>query len=428
MKRKRAANSREMVIKCCLKGHLQQAAIPHLPSLQRRIDSLSRFRRRGSLLVNHFIIFCMENDLALPAFSFNDITKLFTKGIANQRVFIPSLNEFYAQHQRRYEWKEEDRFPYDNDAFNYAMKDYFTCFVNSLVANTKKRQYSYLTSMAVQLQIEKADIHPLRCAINGWATNNPLRGNKMARLRVFIRAQRLALGLGRNDSLNAAFINTHLVDMVRYQYMMLRGLEANGCSGFTIAPMHQNRRYFMHVSKNVMYGLMQEAGMFAGNNEAFHASYFYHFNRFFKLRKLVRKRLKFTGFLSTDGVAISFHFDKTVQQAEEAPPPANPARLIAIDPGRANIIYAVEQLADGRYNKWKLTRKDLYSRAHINKNRKRVERENQLRTVKRHIEALSVASLTVGNLRTFEKNLDVHLRYQSRLFNHFNQHKMARWR
>ena len=96
-----------------------------------------------------------------------------------------------------------------------------------------------------------------------------------------------------------------------------------------------------------------------------------------KYKSLEGKNQRFTGTISTDGVSISIHYNEPKQ---EAIVPKNVSldgkRVIAVDPGRTNIFYAVEK-KDDQYSEYKFTRRQYYQESGIFRARSQTEKWHQ---------------------------------------------------
>jgi hypothetical protein len=109
-----------------------------------------------------------------------------------------------------------------------------------------------------------------------------------------------------------------------------------------------------------------------------------HWGSMFEISKVLPKGASFTGTVETDGVSACIHFmapRAEPRPSQEAPSKkrrkkgignARPAwddmsthRVVAIDPGRINIVTAVERLGDGTVRKHRLTRRQYYRESGI---------------------------------------------------------------
>ena len=90
-----------------------------------------------------------------------------------------------------------------------------------------------------------------------------------------------------------------------------------------------------------------------------------HFRSVFIVDGLASKQNAFTRMIETDGVSACVHFESPKISLDDDDTTAQKrfhdvSRVIAIDPGRVNIVYAEEKLPDGSFKTYKLTRGQYY--------------------------------------------------------------------
>jgi hypothetical protein len=64
MKKRKKDDIQGSAIKCCLKKYLLQKDL--LPVIQQLVDHISKISHRGSLLLNHYLVWCLEQNYPLP--------------------------------------------------------------------------------------------------------------------------------------------------------------------------------------------------------------------------------------------------------------------------------------------------------------------------------------------------------------------------
>lgn len=122
----------------------------------------------------------------------------------------------------------------------------------------------------------------------------------------------------------------------------------------------------------------------------------------------------FSGMMETDGVGCSVHFYRKKHELSprpttgDDPDPArgrttphrylgNEERVIAIDPGRVNLVFGVEKLADGSYKHYKFTQGQYYHDSHMSLNARRRQKWNTRDPVKASLLRLQEASPDLGD-------------------------------
>ncbi len=120
--------------------------------------------------------------------------------------------------------------------------------------------------------------------------------------------------------------------------------------------------------------LMKNAGLVSSSWDDFYAIRDDHFASVFDFRGIESSPWKFSHNVQTDGVSVCFHLRRPKTEVEEAVmkkkvrktknkqwssvPPEQ--RVIAIDPGRVNMVYGIEELPDGEHKVYCLKRGRYY--------------------------------------------------------------------
>ncbi len=139
----------------------------------------------------------------------------------------------------------------------------------------------------------------------------------------------------------------------------------------------------------------------------------------------------FTGTVETDGVAINFHFQReknTIQTNDHNITPAD--RIIGIDPGRSNIIFAVEKL-EGIYNYkynykyWRLTRSQYYNESGITAARKHTMQWSK--SINNELQVLSKASPKSASFSGFHLYIKAYMESKDALWKEYtNKHWLSK--
>jgi hypothetical protein len=120
MKRRRADDLQESVVKCCLKKYLLQPEL--LPIIQRWVEHVSKISHRGSLLLNHYLLWCMEQNHPLPDLEDQTLyQQCFTMGACTTRKEVSNLLEFYEQVKHLY-LPPSERLTGDTQAILFASR------------------------------------------------------------------------------------------------------------------------------------------------------------------------------------------------------------------------------------------------------------------------------------------------------------------
>ena len=244
---------------------------------------------------------------------------------------------------------------------------------------------------------------------------------------------------------------------------------------WNLAPVHDLRRHYIAVDTKTLYYIgrkyateavddpMRNEFLLITNEKSFMRVGGAWFRRLFKLdqyheinvpcdRPRDTKRLFFSNLISTDGVGCSVHLLKRKDLAETenrpthagAADPAKPRatphrylgdelRVIAVDPGRVNLICGVEKLADGTYKNYNLSQGQYYHDSHMSLNTRRRQRWNSGKPMKSSLLRLQQASPDLAGRR--RSSLDDFLNYcrvlkdeMVTLWPHFTARRIARLR
>ena len=158
----------------------------------------------------------------------------------------------------------------------------------------------------------------------------------------------------------------------------------DGARRFSLAPIAALGSRFITIDIRVLHDMMRHARL---TDEPLRPNFQqrkdYEFRAAFNLRRLETGLKSFSHLIETDGVSMCVHLKREMTPEEEAnangtgrqpPPPKRPCprdpapapplpgqRRVGGDPGRVNMMYAVESLEDGSEKKHVLTRRSYYS-------------------------------------------------------------------
>jgi len=377
LRMKDAKNWDQYVVKSSLQRILGEKSI--MPALQTLVLQISRAVNRGSLVFNRMLLHCLETRTPLPSLSsqalYQQCLNIVTGTLAS---YCPQLVATWKLYFARFPRVETcPGFPY---AIISSAKTYQTNFLNSLFMCFKARQKAYVIEWCKAQKLDpKLCAFPLVCAVNNWVTRSEvLSGMKDADVEVyrkckcFVRQQQTLLGVGEAQ-ITEAWLKAHSEELVRYYYQILQFLEGiEDTRRFKLAPMSHIKCHYVTVDDRVLYSLMSAKALVKCTFSEFASMREEHFGSVFNLQGLSKKGF-FTCRVETDGVSASTHFKRPSARApgpkrkrttvdssavtalSEAP------RVIAIDPGRANILYGVERVSPTETKTYCLTRGQYYT-------------------------------------------------------------------
>lgn len=116
---------------------------------------------------------------------------------------------------------------------------------------------------------------------------------------------------------------------------------------FTLAPISSIKRHFITIDTTVLFEMMKNVELIDMKKNDFMALRREQWGSVFNISGLCKKGT-FSDMVETDGVSACFHFKVPKVEKKLGNRKIKKAtRVIAIDPGRSNIIYGVEHLGNG---------------------------------------------------------------------------------
>jgi hypothetical protein len=357
---------KESVVKVSLPGHLKETMIYSV--LEKWILLASKTMYRGSLVFNRLLLHFLEKKEELPILdkdkNLNLFIHCFKVGVRNTKI-NPDVKEVWSTNF--------NGFPVDpstiGDTQTYVCiaKAYAVAFLNSLQFCFEKRQKLYIVEWLKKKNLDKNLWHSIRCAVNNWKCKSP----PPTEAEEFINSQRSLLN-PPSEGISIKWIKNNPCSVVKYFFNILQFLdEIPEAKKFSLAPLHRITRHFLTIDTEILYYLMKEAKLLDDSisKQAFRKEREFYYQKIFKYQSLSRGEFTYT--VQTDGVSICFHFrSQKVVNCYEREQKID-QRNIAIDPGRTNLVFAVERLSDGNNRTFKLSRKEYYTSSGMNERKRR---------------------------------------------------------
>jgi len=349
----------ERVVKCALSKRLVEKSL--IKEIQRWVYTTSRVTNKGSLVFNRLLLYCLNNNIKLPDLSNQTLYyQCFNVGIGKARKEIKPVNKVWKKYFS--DFPEIKRNTGDTQAYVYSSKQYMTNFKNSLIFTFKNRQKAYLIKWcSVNNITDKGAYHSIQCAINGWGCRTKVP--EVA--EDFIEEQRKMLK--DPDGITFTWIGTNMERVVKYFYHILKFMEKyDNTRKFNLAPISSIKSHFLTIDTTVLYNLMKNVKLIDMKKSDFMALRREQWESIFNINGLCKKGT-FSDMVETDGVSACFHFkvprvdkkigNRMIKKVGKA------TRVIAIDPGRSNLIFGVEKLDTDKIKTYKLTRSHYYTEA-----------------------------------------------------------------
>lgn len=351
----------ERIVKCSLQGRLIEKKL--MPEIQQWVSTVSKVTNKGSIVFNRLLLHCLNTKKPLPDLTNQTLyVQCFNIGVGRIVKSIPELEETWKLYFKEFPTIEKCRG--DTQAYVYASKHYMTNFKNSLVYTFEGRQKAFIRHWCSQNNLTKEDSYAIRCAINQWGCRSEVPESAKS----FVEEQRALLGTtDLKEGITHSWLGIHMETIVRYFYSILQYNEQfEDMRRFTLAPVSRIKRHFVTIDSTVLYEMMKNLKLIECNITTFLELKSEQFESIFHIQGLCRKG-EFSHMIETDGVSACFHFK--VPKVEKEKETGNRQlkksdnRVIAIDPGRSNLMFGVEKLQDGSTKTYKLTRNEFYTNA-----------------------------------------------------------------
>lgn len=348
----------ERVVKCSLSGRLTEKKL--LPEIEKWVSTVSKVSNKGSIVFNRLLLHCLNRKKPLPDLTDQTLyVQCFNIGVGRVYKSIPELKEVWDLYFK--EFPEIDKCRGDTQAYVYASKHYMTNFKNSLVYAFEGRQKAFICRWCEQHTLTKEDAYTIRCAINRWGC----KGVIPEPAKTFIEEQQKLLGTtDLKEGITHTWLGANMTNIVHYFYHILQyNQRFEDTRKFTLAPISRIKRHFLTIDTTVLYEMMKNLKLIDCSKDAFTEMKKEQFGSVFRLKGLCRKG-EFSNLIETDGISLCFHYKVPKVEKELGNRELKKAtRVIAIDPGRSNLIYGVEKLEDGTTKTYKLTRNQFYTDA-----------------------------------------------------------------
>ena len=405
------------------------------------VFSISQATHKCSLVFNRLLLYYLNNNIELP--------KLDDQTLFNQCLKIGEAKMKKDNPHLRYVWekyfKDYPRIPPisgDAQVYSYAAITYKTNFKNSLIYAFYGRQKRFIKCFLKQQNLNEKLVSSVMSKINGFQCKT----EPPQELIEFINWNRDILQ--NNGSITHTWLGTHMQKVVIYYYQILKYLETFPDQRlFTLAPISKIKSHYMTIDKVVLRKLLMNSGKIKKiSPEKFNEKLSEHWNSSFnteiKKPEIKKPEIKkpetknseanksetknseannfeanksetknsgkvFTGTIQTDGISLCIHFrcPKKIIPAGNRQIKKGDNRVIAIDPGKTNLIYGVEDLRNNNYKKYVLTRKTYYNQSGMTKaNKKAKTWEKQIEQEEKTYAEISLKTTNEDKWEKFIEN------------------------
>ena len=358
-------NFKESVVKVSFQKILIEKKI--FPFVDNIVNIVSKCTVKASLVLNRIIIHCFEEKIDLPNFDQNFFIHLFSVGVTTCSTKI--INDVWNTYFKNYPSIEKTSGLIQY--FAYAAKKYRTNFFNSLFMNFNKRQWYFIKQYCISRKWnwKKYSRSIIRAINNLPDINGELPIDSMD----FIDNQKLHLG-NTVDLIDKIWLKSNTIPVLTYFFNTLNDLEKMlDTKRFSIAPLSHIKRHFITIDTRNLYNLLKKSGCIGKiKKNDFNLMKDDQWASVFKTNTLSSNKYMFSYIIETNGVSASVHFKcpKIIANTKniKLETKGNLSRVIAVDPGRCNIIFAVEKI-NNTTKSYKLTKGDYYSSSGMNYSR-----------------------------------------------------------
>ena len=399
-RRKENSGKDETVVKFSLQSRLLLK--PLLPEIQKYVFNTSQAIHKCSLVFNRLLLHCLSNNIELP--DLTDIT-LYTQCMKVGRGTFRKDNDIL-----QFVWDNFFiNYPCinsicgDSQVYTYATKTYMTNFKNSLVFAFQGRQKKFVKSFLKRNNFDLKLVYAVTCKINNFECKTQVPDE----LDEFIQFNKHYLQLEKDEHVTKTWLGTHMGNVVSYYYHILKYLEQfNDEKLFTLAPISKIKSHYITIDSTMLYFLLNNINqMNKISRKDFKEIKNEQWSSCFNLNVKGSSK-KFTNIVQTDGTSICIHYrrDKRVKVGGKRELRLAD-RVIAIDPGRTNLIYGVEDLGNNEYKKYILTRKTYYNQCGMTKANKKAKKwEKDIETEEKIYSQVSLKTTNEENWKKFIQN------------------------
>lgn len=423
-------------------------------AIQKRVVAYSQRMNMASIVLSGIIktLFHNVEDVAsvvVPDITAQTFGRQLMLGTKEAHRPFDVIKQYYETHPQCN--KVLQRHETDKNIYSAGAKTYTTNLKNSLKMNLSPRMKKFTKQFGDLNGLSKEESSGIFFQINGWPLPCGLGCLYPSRESIVnvVKEHRRVLGLSDGQSITTNWLkeSSNVEKMVRYYVLLNRFKEDNGLPTFTIVPMCRMGLHFITIDSTTLYGLMKELQLIKNSLsfETFFDMKDEHWKTFFKIEKL-QGHNKFTNTLQTDGISVCTHFVRPINEQDIFQRDMKPLsgdkkrrkkvlptvelqpndRIIGIDPGRSNIIFAVEPNDDGSSKRYVLTRKRYYSESGIFASRKR--NETWSKSIKNNLISMSTVSTKGVNLNNHETFISVYMDNYDALWNEYFKTRWARQR
>lgn len=412
---KEKASKDEYVIKTGLNSHLKEKQL--LIPLNELVINTSKIANRGSLIFNRLLLYCFQNNIPFPDLEdrilfvhcFNvGITKFLTEDKLVEQIYNTYFSNFLKL----------EKIKSDYHVIHYAACKYMINFHNYLINTFEQKQRKWIKEFGKRNNLNNEEMTLIRYRINNWKTTKDTELNDIC--NDFISNQKSILNINKEE-INKSWLKKNIHNLCKYNYKCLNQFEEWNLKLFTLAPVSSIGKHFISIDNGILYYLAKNSGIINDNIlQTFMDNKDERWSQIFNINK---SKGKFSNFVDTDGTSICFHYlkDKVVDKDVSNKILKKTDNVIAIDPGRTNLIYGIENKTNKIH---KLTRKQYYHEIKSNQRNKKARKWNK--EISHELTIMSKVSIKTVKSENWQKFLTKYIKKYDILWEHYTQNKWSR--
>ncbi len=415
---------------------------------KQRVDAVSRRLVMASIRLSGLLKRAFDGQIDVCSVAMPDIfdttfVRQLMLGIDAANKVDPYVAAFLNDHPDGLDDVVGERFDGDRNIYCYAAQRYITNMKTALKVTFKQRLLRYLKNVQRTSlpQCSNDQRTAMLFSIAGWKMPKSVSDVDIsdASIQAIVCEQRRILNLKTKTAVvdDAWFKRkANLLNVLRQWTFFNRWYAANAKPLFSIVPQCKVRHHFVSIDTSSLYGICKQMNIFKDNFDAFDGLRKDQWYSVLNLKALEDKTgvRKFSFMMDTDGISVCTHWTRpktTVLVSSSSSTSCqtldpNVDRVVAVDPGRVIIMYAVERQASGRFKAYTLTRNEYYTVSGVFEARKESERWND--GIRDTLDALSKVSIKGVDLGSHEAFLTMYKDVSSALWNEYTKSRWARQR
>lgn len=423
-RRKRPQGKREAVVKMCLKKHLHNKKL--LPLIDEMVDVVSRRSHRASLLLNHYVISCLERGDSLDIDLDDQMLYNTALNIELTGKKYPKLREFYTAHRELYE--EIPTVPGMSRPLNSAARHMKTVSCNYLWMLFPRRVENAFFSR--DDTTTERDHYASKSLL--WQIRNMPRYSRHVafpqRYSDVVSSIREAAEVLGEDEITDTWIVKNGAVVLGFLYKMLCISSDAGRKMFTLLPVFNMKCHHITIDGSALRDMLVRVGDLKSSisSNDFLAMRDAHFRSVFN----VRSSWELGNEIKTDGVSLCVNVWRNEKISQDKDSEEFVERFgsytdyFATDPGERDLAATIHAIDGGEASRCRLTMKQYRKEGHLNRN---------LRKRQRYDSKILLGDFANKSIKTpFAEEIEEYLvekkKHYAALWEHHAARKTSAWR